>query len=188
MVVGGVVVAICYPQGCFAPFVLCHSWWTPILRPVSPLLCAPFVVCSTVPFLLLIYIIRFSSDFRSGFVWFWRYPSVLLFHCLDALLDGTCWLGPCLCWLPYSDFCFENCLAPYLFATAAMLLLNGTCWCVLYVFGLGWWSSLWCSVAMVTIGGCGYGLFDVVFRCSLFPILSFYCGVANSLLLLPSAP
>jgi len=90
--------------------------------------------------------------------------------------------------LPCSDFCFENFSTPYLFATAAMLLLNGTCWCVLYVFGLGWWSSLWYSVAMVTIGGCGYGLFDVVFYCSLFPILSFYCGVANSLLLLPSAP
>lgn len=68
MVVVGVVVAICYPQGCSAPFVLCHSWWTPILRPVSPLLCAPFDVCSTVPFLLLIYIVRFSLDFRSGFV------------------------------------------------------------------------------------------------------------------------
>jgi len=68
MVVGGVVGAICYPQGCSAPFVLCHSWWTPILRPVSPLLCAPFDVCSTVPFLLLIHIVRFSLDFRSGFV------------------------------------------------------------------------------------------------------------------------
>ena len=87
MVGGVVVVAICYPQGCFAPFVLRHPWWTPILCPVPALLRAPFVAGSTVslyfPFSLFI---AFQIVFES-------YPSILLFHCLDALLDGTCWLG-----------------------------------------------------------------------------------------------